>query len=181
MATDSLEQFQENVRRIWGPLSSELVAETRLQMEALLRASSKENWLASLHRTEPEREELLRDPDHGFMLLAHAEHAGLYRPPHDHGRSWVIYGSQAGEIEIGTFARVEDERDGVHLVQRDTTILRPGEARVYLTGDIHATRCLTDTAFLFRFTERDLKVEDKQHHKVTRYELRNGLWAPPAP
>jgi hypothetical protein len=181
MATNSLEKFHENVGRIWGPLSSELAAEARLQMEALLRASPKENWLASLHRDEPASEELIRDVHHGFILLAHTEHARLYRPPHDHGRGWVIYGIQDGEIEIATYGRAEDAQGNVHLVERDATILRPGQARVYLPGDIHDTRCLTDSALLFRFTERDLKVEDKQHHRVTRYERQNGLWTPPAP
>lgn len=181
MATSSLEKFSENVRRIWGPLSSDLVAEARLQMKALLRACSKENWLASLHKTGPASEELVRDADHGFVLLAHTEHAGLYRPPHDHGRSWVIYGIQDGEIEMGTYARVEDASGNVHLVQRDATVLYPGQAQAYLPGDIHDTRCLTDSALLFRFTERDLKIEDRQHHRVTRYRRQDGLWVPPAP
>jgi hypothetical protein len=181
MATNSVEKFHENIRRIWGPLSSELVSEARLQMEALLAASPRENWLASLHRTQPASEELVRDPDHGFILLAHAEQAGLYRPPHDHGRSWVIYGAQDGEIEIGTYRRIEDAAGSVHLVQRDTTVLRAGHALAYLPGDIHDTRCLTDSALLFRFTERDLRIEDTQHHKVTRYVRQDGLWVPPAP
>jgi hypothetical protein len=181
MAINSLEKFSENVRRIWGSLSSELVAETRLQMEALLRASPKENWLASLQRAGPASEELVRDADHGFVLLAHTEHAGLYRPPHDHGRGWVIYGIQDGEIEMGTYARVQDARGNVHLVQRDATVLRAGQAQVYLPGDIHDTRCLTDSALLFRFTERDLKVEDREHHRVTRYARHDGLWVPTAP
>lgn len=181
MAMNSLEKFHDGVRRIWGPLSSERAAGVRQQLEALLGASCKENWLALLHKTEPAREELIRDPDHGFMLMAHAEHAGLYRPPHDHGRSWVVYGIQDGELEIGTYARIEDGAGGVQLVQRDVTVLRAGEARVYLPGDIHDTRCLSDTALLFRFTERDLRVEDQEHHRVTRYEQRDGLWVPPAP
>lgn len=181
MATNSLEKFSENVRRIWGPLSSDLVAEVRLQMEALLHASPKESWLASLHKAGPASEELVRDADHGFVLLAHTEHTGLYRPPHDHGRSWVIYGIQDGEIEMGTYGRVEDDSGNVRLVQRDTTVLRPGQAQAYFPGDIHDTRCLTDSALLFRFTERDLKVEDGQHHRVTRYARQDGLWAPPAP
>lgn len=181
MATSSLEKFSENVRRIWGPLSSDLVAEARLQMEALLRASPRENWLASLYKARPSSEELIRDADHGFVLLAHTEHAGLYRPPHDHGRSWVIYGIQDGEIEMGTYARVKDASGTVRLVKRDATVLRPGQAQAYLPGDIHDTHCLTDSALLLRFTEKDLKVEDTQHHQVTRYERRGGLWAPPAP
>ena len=181
MATSSLERFSENVRRIWGPLSSDLLAEARLQMEALLRASPEETWLASLHKAGPASEELVRDADHGFVLLAHTEHAGLYRPPHDHGRSWVIYGIQHGEIEMGTYGRVEDVHGNILLVQRDKTVLRPGQAQAYLPGDIHDTRCLTDSALLLRFTERDLKVEDRLHHQVTRYERRDGLWRPGAP
>lgn len=181
MATNSLGKFSENIRRIWGPLSSDLVAEVRSQMEALLRASPKENWLASLHRARPASEELLRDDDHGFVLLAHTEHAGLYRPPHDHGRSWVIYGIQDGEIEMGTYGPVEDAAGNVRLVRREASILRAGQAQIYLPGDIHDTRCLADSAMLFRFTERDLKVEDKQHRRITRYVQQNGLWTPPAP
>lgn len=181
MASNSLETFSEGVRRIWAPLSSELIAEARQQMETLLLTSPKENWLAALHKSAPPNEDLYRDPDHGFVLLAHTEHAGLYRPPHDHGRSWVIYGIQDGEIEMGSYARVEDADGKVRLVQRDATVLRPGQAQAYLPGDIHDTRCLTDSALLFRFTERDLKVEDREHHRVTRYVRENGLWVPPAP
>ena len=81
-------------------------------MERLLRASPEEAWLATLHQDAPASAELHRDPDHGFMLLAHTEQAGLSRPPHDHGRSWVLYGIQSGEIEMGTYARVETD-DGV--------------------------------------------------------------------
>lgn len=180
MATSSLEKFRDNVRNIWGPLSSELVAEARLQMEGLLGTSPKENWLAALHTAGSASEELIRDADHGFVLLAHTERAGLYRPPHDHGRSWVIYGIQDGEIEMGTYARVEDAKGNIRLVQRDSTIVRPGQAQFYLPGDIHDTRCVTDSALLFRFTERDLKVEDRLHHRVTRYARQDGLWVPPA-
>ncbi|MCE9522047.1 MAG: hypothetical protein K8S25_06390 [Alphaproteobacteria bacterium] len=180
MATNSLEKFSENVKRSWGSISSELVAEARLQMETLLRASPKENWLANLHKSAAPREELYRDPDQGFVLLAHTEHAGLYRPPHDHGRSWVTYGIQEGEIEMGAYVRVDDGRGRVRLVQRDSTVLRPGQARSYLPGDIHDTRCLTDTALLFRFSDRDLKIEDELQHRVTRYMREDGVWVPPA-
>ena len=125
MATNSLEKFAENIRRVWAPVSSELAADARLQMETLLRASPKESWLAAIHKSSTPHEELHRDPDHGFVLLAHTEHAGLYRPPHDHGRSWVIYGIQDGEMEMGTYARVEDAYGKVSLVQRGANVLRP--------------------------------------------------------
>jgi len=175
---DTLQSFSANVRSIWGPLTSDLVAGCREQLERLAATSPHEPWLADLHRTAPTNQELYRDPDRGFVLLAHTETAGLFRPPHDHGRAWVIYALQAGEIEMRTYGRVQDTDGSVRLVQRDSTSMRPGQALAYLPGDIHDTRCLSDTALLFRFTERDLRVEDRVEHRLTRYVERGGFWTP---
>ena len=173
---NSLQSFTEAVRAAWGPLTTELIAECRRQAESLLRAAPSEPWLAGLHANSPPNEELYRDPDHGFVLLAHTEQVGLYRPPHDHGRAWVIYAMQQGEIEMGTYARVAEPNGDVRLVKRDSTVVRAGQVQVYLPGDIHDTRCMTGSALVFRFTERDLRVEDRLEHRVTRYVDRNGVW-----
>ena len=177
MSKDSLATFIERTRAAFGPLTTEMIATVRAQLEQLSSAPSGERWLSALHEEAPASKELHRDRDHGFLLLAHSEPAGLYRPPHDHGRGWVIYALQRGEMEIATYARVEDESDGrVRLVKRDSSLLRAGEARVYLPGDIHDTRCTSGPSLLFRFTERDLKKEDQEAHRVTRYVERNGVW-----
>jgi hypothetical protein len=176
MVKTALQSFTQNVRSQWGPLTSELAGVCQRQMQELLEASPREAWLAALNANQPASEELYRDADHGFVLLAHAEQAGLYRPPHDHGRSWVLYGIQQGEIEMGTYARIEGEDGDVRLVKRNTTLVRAGEAQLYLPGDIHDTRCISDSALLFRFTERDLRVEDRQHRRLTRYVEQNGIW-----
>ncbi|MEO8930649.1 MAG: hypothetical protein ABI326_14305 [Caldimonas sp.] len=166
----------QGMRSLWGPLSSEVVAGAREQLQRLVAASVTEDWLARLHRDEPASEELYRDPDHGFVLLAHTEQPGLYRPPHDHGRSWVIYAIQRGDIEMGTYARLQDPDGSVRLVKRGSTRVRAGDVQVYLPGDIHDTRCVSGPALLFRFTERDLKKEDKEEHRLTRYVARDGTW-----
>jgi hypothetical protein len=88
----------------------------------------------------------------------------------------VIYALQRGEMEIGTYGRVQDGDGGVRLVKRDVSLLRAGEARVYLPGDIHDTRCTAGPSLLFRFTDRDLKKEDQEAHRVTRYVARHGVW-----
>jgi hypothetical protein len=176
MLKTSLQAFIDGTRSAWGPLSSELVAECRRQLETLLKASPTEAWLAALHASQPANEGLYRDPDHGFVLLAHTEPAGLYRPPHDHGRGWVIYAMQHGEIEMGTYARIAAPDGQVRLVKRDSTLVRAGQVQVYLPGDIHDTRCVTSSALLFRFTDRDLRIEDRQAHRVTRYVERDGVW-----
>ena len=181
MTKNSLEKFTERVSSIWGPLTSELVAGCRRELEKLVDAPATEDWLAALHKEASAYTELYRDPTHGFVLLAHTEVAGLYRPPHDHGRGWVIYAVQQGEIEMGTYARIEEQDGRVKLVKRDSTLVRPGQVQVYLPGDIHDTRCISGPALLFRFTERDLKKEDTEEHRVTRYVEqggeRDGVWS----
>lgn len=173
---DALATFIEQTRAVFGPLTTDMVASVRAQLEQLAKAPSTERWLHALYEAAPASKELYRDATHGFVLLAHSESTALYRPPHDHGRSWVIYALARGEMEIGTYARVEDSDGNVRLVQRDSSLLRVGEARIYLPGDIHDTRCLSGPSLLFRFTERDLKKEDQEAHRITRYLERNGVW-----
>ncbi len=177
MTQTSLDKFVAAARADWGPISSALVARCRAWLDALTAGAETEEWLASLLAERPATRELHREPD-GFMLLAHGERRDLYRPPHDHGRAWVVYGVQSGELEIGSYVKVTDPR-GERLVRRETIVLRPGAARAYLPGDIHDTRCLTDDALVFRFTERDLRHEDQVERRVTRFVERDGGWFAP--
>jgi hypothetical protein len=179
MTQNTLESTMANIGAIWGPLSTELVEAARSHIEALAKASPEEPWLAELYRDQPASRELYRDPKHGFVLLAHFEKAALYRPPHDHGRSWVIYAVQQGESEMGTYGRVEGPDGRIRLVKRNATLVKPGQAQVYLPGDIHDTLCVAGPALLFRFTERDLKTEDAVEKKVARYMQREGFWSAP--
>ena len=174
MQDSALETFIEGTRSAWRPLSSELIDAVRDRLRSLLEASPSEDWLAALRNERPANRELHRDLDHGFVLLAHAEPEGLYRPPHDHGRSWVMYAVLEGAIEMGTYGRLDDAGAGPRLVRRGSTLLRAGEVQAYLPGDIHDTRCLSRSALLLRFTERDLKQD--VDHPVTRYAFRDGLW-----
>jgi hypothetical protein len=175
-AFDTFDTSIEGIKSAWGPLSTAVVDACRTQLEDLLKAPATEAWLAALHQEAPANKELYRDPTHAFVLLAHTEPAGLYRPPHDHGRGWVIYAMQQGEIEMGTYARLEEPDGSVRLVKRGSTRVQPGQVQVYLPGDIHDTLCMTGPALLFRFTERDLKQEDKEEHRVTRYVQREDVW-----
>jgi hypothetical protein len=81
---------------------------------------------------------------------------------------------------MGAFARTKDADGNVRLVKRNSTVVRAGEVQVYLPGDIHDTLCISSSALLFRFTERDLKVEDREAQKVTRYVEHDGVWRAPA-
>jgi hypothetical protein len=181
MTLTTFDKSIQGIKSVWGPLSTDVVAACRGHLENLLKAPDTEEWLAALHKEAAPNKELYRDPQHGFVLLAHTEPEGLYRPPHDHGRGWVIYALQQGEIEMGTYARLQEPDGSVRLVKRGSTTVRPGQVQVYLPGDIHDTHCLSGPALLFRFTERDLKKEDKEEHRVTRYVERDGVWTVGAP
>lgn len=179
MAIDTLATSMQAISAAWGPMNHSLLDLARREVEALAKASPEEPWLASLHRDQPSNRELYRDPRHGFVLLAHFEPPALYRPPHDHGRSWVVYAVQNGEIEIGTYDRIPAADGTEHLAHRQAHLLRPGCASVYRPGDVHDTLCVAGPALLFRFTERDLKHEDLSEHCITRFKERNGVWSAP--
>lgn len=174
MQDSSLDTFIERTRSAWGPLSSELIDAVRDQLRRLLQVSPSEDWIAALRSDRPANRELHRDPDHGFVLLAHTEPEGLYRPPHDHGRSWVMYGVLEGEVDMGTYGLLDDAMAGPRLARRGSRLLRAGEVEAYLPGDIHDTTCMSRSALLLRFTERDLKQD--VGHPVTRYGLCDGAW-----
>jgi hypothetical protein len=110
------------------------------------------------------------------LQLAELAKAPAYRPPHDHGRSWVMYALQKGESEMRSYAQIKKDDGTVKLVRRDTTLVASGRVMVYLPGDIHDTRCVSGPSLLFRFTERDLHLDDNEGHKVTRYVEKDGDW-----
>lgn len=167
MKKDSLTKFIEEVRKIWGPLDSKLVMKTQALLEDLVHAPISEPWLAALQGDLDESRELYRDTEHGFILLAHTENEGLYRHPHDHGNGWVIYAVQQGEIEMGTYGRIE-RQGSIEIVQREKYRMAAGESRVYLPGDIHDTKCISSSILMLRLTSCDLKTE-LQEKRMHRY------------
>ena len=174
MTETALDRFAGRVRDGWGALNSALLADCSAQLAALLQAPRNEDWLAALCQERPESRELYRDPVHGFVLLAHTEAEGRYRAPHDHGKNWVLYGVLQGEMEMGSYARVDDAGEGPRLVKRGSTIVRPGHVQAYLPGDIHDTLCIGGPAIQFRFTSRDLHRETT----MVRYANADGVWVP---
>lgn len=181
MSPTYLDSFISAANSAWPTGGSEVVGICRAALAKLAGANESEPWLAELLAEKPATRELHRQPAHGFMLLAHSENEGLYRPPHDHGRAWVVYAVHSGELEVATYNKVTQSDGTVTLIEEGRSVLRPGEARAYLPGEIHDTRCLSSTALLFRFTERDLRHEDQVEGKVTRYIDRDGQWTAPRP
>ncbi len=136
----TLEQFAADIR-------AALVEDTgRKGREAVMRlvqrALGDKDFLAE-HLPPgdgPERRVLYEDPDLGFCICAHV-YAGAKRgQPHDHGRTWAIYGQAAGETEMTDWRLLSPPADGKpgRVEQTRRYRMRPGDAHLYEPGDIHA-------------------------------------------
>lgn len=88
----------------------------------------------------PERTVLFEDPDLGFCICAHVYSGAKPGSPHDHGPTWAVYGQAEGETVMTDWEIIRpaegDRPAGVSQVRRYE--LKPGDARVYPTGAIHA-------------------------------------------
>jgi predicted metal-dependent enzyme (double-stranded beta helix superfamily) len=82
---------------------------------------------------------LYKDPQRGFIVTASTSKDKLYRPPHDHGPTWAVYGVYSGEISMKRYRRVDDRRkDGYAEVGRVADfIARPGMVDAIVAGGIH--------------------------------------------
>lgn len=155
MTTPDLDRFLDAVRALQGGLTTERLRRLRVALGALAAQGP-----SGLPVTPDAPDVVLHhDAESGPMLLAHLVTAPAYRPPHDHGRGWVVYAVVSGAMEIGTWAHVDPGVGTPRLVCRDRFRVEPGDVRVFLPGDIHDTRAITDSVRLLRFTSCDLAAE----------------------
>jgi hypothetical protein len=88
----------------------------------------------------PQRRELYRDEQLGFVILGHYFREARRTQPHDHGDYWAIYGQASGTtfmdeweiVEAGTLARPGKVR------KKTTYELTPGHAHTYNEGVLHS-------------------------------------------
>lgn len=166
-------QFVEEVKRTWGPVSTEVVEQTFNAMNRLAQNYLHSSELAEFLNGEVSEKELIRDSEHEFILLQHREQPGQYRAPHDHGSGWVIYAVVSGQVEMRTYKQVTSQKGKTELVKRDTRTMQAGDINVYLPGDIHDTRAVAGSAVMLRFSSVDLKKEFREGRMI-RYSVEAG-------
>ncbi|WP_444940832.1 hypothetical protein ACJJI3_20990 [Microbulbifer sp. ZKSA004] len=159
--TDSLRQCVEALKANWQGLDTSSIVRCREALGKLASSNSDEAWLADLHSRQEPSVELYRDEDKGFILLAHVEPRGLYRPPHNHGNGWVFYAVQHGEVEMSTYGLLNQD-DSEQLVSRGCYQMKPGDCSAFLPGDIHDTHCLSEYVLMFRLTSCDFSEEKRE-------------------
>jgi len=83
---------------------------------------------------------LYEDPKLGFQVLAHINDKARVSPPHDHGKSWAIYGQATKYTDMSEWERADDGSDPKHakLKLKKKYRLTPGQAGVYQDGAIHS-------------------------------------------
>lgn len=168
MQNSALETFIFNVKKQWSGLNSETVESVRQLLLDLTRTSADELWLREILTKRPAAKELYWDTEHGFILLAHAEEKGTYRQPHNHGAGWVFYAVLSGEMAMKTYQQVTKVDGETHLVSRGTDLMQSGQCRVFLPGDIHDTRCLSEGFVQLRLTSTDFQKE-MQEGRLVRF------------
>lgn len=114
---------------------------------------------------EQQRAVVYEDPDLGFCICIHSYDGAAEGAPHDHGPTWAIYGQAVGETEMTDWEIVEQAQDGKPGTVRKTRAytMKPGDAHVYETGDVHAPLRYAPT--------RLLRIEGANTDKITRTPL----------
>jgi predicted metal-dependent enzyme (double-stranded beta helix superfamily) len=83
---------------------------------------------------------LYEDPKLGFQILAHVNAKARVSPPHDHGKSWAIYGQATEYTDMTEWERTDNGSDparGALKVEKKYR-LTPGHAGIYQDGKIHS-------------------------------------------
>jgi predicted metal-dependent enzyme (double-stranded beta helix superfamily) len=105
---------------------------------------------------------LYHDPETDFHVLSHCFDKGSKSPPHDHGRSWAIYGQARHFTDMTVWRRKDDRATKGHaeLEVAEQYRLNPGEVGIFHPGDIHSID-FPDGARFIRVTGTDLNTVDQ--------------------
>lgn len=171
----SFEQFCDDAREALktdnGPKGHDKV---RADLEKLLRDP---DFVASEcgPDAEPGIRTIYRDKDTGFNVLVHVYKEGKKGPPHDHGKSWAIYGQADEWTDMTVWKRKDDGSDEkrADLEEVKTFRLKPGDAGKFEVGDIHSIH-FPDNAKFVRVTGTDLDAIPTNRFDLDKKEVAVG-------
>jgi hypothetical protein len=157
----TLEEFYGDVRDALkqdsGPLGHDAV---RVKLEKILKD---ETFIAEYCGLDakPGIETIYRCPETGFNVLVHIYEKGKTGLPHDHGKSWAIYGQAAGKTVMTVWKRLDDgSQTGKASLEKDKSFeLGPGMAGKFEIGEIHSIQIYDGSKFV-RVTGTDLNAID---------------------
>lgn len=106
------------------------------------------------------RHTLYEDPELKFCVLAHIDRDGRSSVPHDHGRSWAVYGQAIGWSAMSLWKRKDGGtgEGAAELEQAGSFRLEPGQAGIFDIGVIHGVERSPGDCCYVRVTGEDLEV-----------------------
>jgi hypothetical protein len=113
---------------------------------------------------------LYEDPELKFQVLAHINEKARVSPPHDHGKSWAIYGQATLHTDMTEWEREDNGSDPKHAKLKPVKKYRltPGHAGIYQDGAIHSIDYPDKSRFV-RVTGTNLDKIDR-----VRFDLKTG-------
>jgi len=145
-----LEEFLTASRKILSAdASSDRLEEIRLALERLIARQAFVTEYFGDH-IAPENRLIYQDKSRGFRFLTHILGAPYASPPHDHGKSWVIY------AQVGAYSDVTEWTGAQHAAGTGPEAfaavkqyrLLPGDVRVFREGAIHSIDCPCGTRYV---------------------------------
>ena len=91
------------------------------------------------------------DEETGFAIVVYSGLPGRGEsPPHDHGLDWAIYGQSRLRTHMRDFRLVDGDAWDPNAALEETAVyhLDPGEARLYLVGEIHSINPIVDGVYV---------------------------------
>ena len=103
-------------------------------------------------------EQIYRDPELDFCVLAYNMTEPRTSPPHDHGASWAVYGQAAGHTDMTVWSATGDAGE-IEPVR--TFRLQAGQAGLFDVREIHSID-YTEGARFVRVTGVDMAGEERR-------------------
>ena len=117
-------------------------------------------------KAQPGIRTIYRDKKTGFNVLIHVYDSGKKGPPHDHGKSWAVYGQAEKWTDMTLWKRKDDGlKEGFSELKEDRSFrLKAGMAGIFEIGEIHSIQ-FPDGARFVRVTGTDLdKIPTKRYN-----------------
>ena len=136
----TLEQLASDIK---ATLKADATSAGREKICSLVSKACRDEAFIAKHLTAENckpRKVLYEDPDLGFCICGHVHEDKAEGKPHDHGRSWAIYGQAQGQTMM-TDWKITTKGDGEKpsLVEAVRTYaMNPGDVKFYDVGVVHS-------------------------------------------
>ncbi|MEZ5853376.1 MAG: hypothetical protein R3D67_01000 [Hyphomicrobiaceae bacterium] len=136
----TLEQLATDIRET---LKANPGSAGREKVCGLVSKACKDQEFVAKHLTAENckpRKVLYEDPELGFCICGHVHEDKAVGKPHDHGKSWAIYGQAVGQTMMTDWKIVKKgEADEPSLVEEVRTYaMNPGDVKFYDIGVVHS-------------------------------------------